>query len=119
MKDDLAPDANVRHRPILLAEIARLGIAVHTGCTGRRVTAEGVVCADRDGNEKLVPGATVICALGQRSNRKDADELLDCAPHIAQIGDCVRVANITAAIYQGHHAASTSDPARRPKGTIA
>jgi 2,4-dienoyl-CoA reductase-like NADH-dependent reductase (Old Yellow Enzyme family)/thioredoxin reductase len=105
IKDDLAPDANVRHRPILLDEIAALGIAVHTGCTGRRVTPEGVVCADRDGEEKLVPGASVICALGQRSNRKDAEALLDCASHVAQIGDCVRVANITAAIYQGHHAA--------------
>lgn len=105
MRAELAPDANIRHRPILLAEIEKSTIQVHTGYKGLRVTEEGVVCADPAGEEHLVPGTTVICALGQRARRNIAEELIDCAPYVAQIGDCVCASTITTAIYQGYHAA--------------
>lgn len=60
---------------------------------------------DADGVEQLVPGTSVICALGQRARRNVAEELVDCAPYVAQIGDCVKVSTITTAVYQGYHAA--------------
>ncbi|NTW70975.1 MAG: FAD-dependent oxidoreductase [Eubacteriaceae bacterium] len=104
MRDELAPDANIRHRPILLKEIEKSGIQVHLGFKGLIVTEEGVVCADGDCAEQLVPGKTVICALGQKARRDMADELLDCAPHVIQIGDCVKASTITTAVYQGYHA---------------
>ncbi len=100
----LAPDANVRHRPILLAELEQRGVAIHLNCTGKAVTAEGVLCAAPEG-EKLIPCETVICAAGQRANRADADALRGCAPFVRFLGDCVRPATITQAVYQGHHAA--------------
>ena len=53
----------------------------------------------------VIPGKTVICAVGQRSNRAAVDELRYCAPFVREIGDCARVSNITNAIYQGYHAA--------------
>ena len=105
MRTELAPDANIRHRPIMLKEIEKLNIHVHTGYKGLRVTEEGVLCADADGVEQLVPGTSVICALGQRARRNVAEELVDCAPYVAQIGDCVKVSTITTAVYQGYHAA--------------
>ncbi len=105
MRTELAPDANVRHRPILLNEIEKSKVHVHTGYKGLRVTAEGVICADETGAEQLVPGTTVICALGQRARRNVVEELLDCAPYVAQIGDCVSASTITTAVYQGYHAA--------------
>ncbi|UWG97103.1 FAD-dependent oxidoreductase [Dehalobacter sp. DCM] len=105
MRTELAPDANIRHRPILLKEIEKNNVQVHTGCTGQRVTKEGVYCIDAAGVEHLVPGYTVICALGQQARRAVVDELLDSAPIVAQIGDCVRPSTITTAIYQGYHAA--------------
>lgn len=106
MRNDIAIDANVRHRPALMREIEKQGIIVHTGCAGKQVTAEGVICADTTtGEEILVPGSTVICAVGQRALRNVADSLLNCAPVVRQIGDCVRPSNITNAVYQGHHAA--------------
>lgn len=79
MRDELAPDANVRHRPLLLAEVDKY-VTVHTGLRGLRVTWEGVVCADRDGHELLVPGTSVICALGQRSRTETVTALQDTAP---------------------------------------
>ena len=105
MRSELAPDANIRHRPLLLQEIAAQGIAVYTQHTGQQVTAEGVHCTDANGNEVFVPGSTVICALGQKPNRAAVDALRDGAPYVAVIGDCGKVSNITAAVYQGYHAA--------------
>lgn len=105
MRSELAPDANIRHRPILLDEIEKQGVEVHTEFKGLKVSEEGVLCADKNGNEILVPGTHVICALGQRANRNIVEELIDCAPYVAQIGDCVRPSTITTAVYQGYHAA--------------
>ncbi|MCC0782841.1 FAD-dependent oxidoreductase [Clostridioides sp. ES-S-0108-01] len=105
MRGELAPDANIRHRPILLSEIEKQGVEVHTEFKGLKVSEEGVLCADKNGNEILVPGTHAICALGQRANRNTVDELTDCAPYVAQIGDCVRPSTITTAVYQGYHAA--------------
>ena len=104
MRDELAPDANVRHRPLLLKEIEKY-VTVHTGYKGLRVTGEGIVCADRDGNEVLVPGRSVICALGQRSRSGVVDELRDAVPFVRVIGDAARVSTITNAVYWGYHAA--------------
>ena len=104
-RDVLAGDANVRHRPALLRELEKQGVVLHVGCAGKQITPEGVICSDHDGNEFLVPGESVVCALGQRSRREAADSLLDSAPIVRLIGDCVRPGNITTAVYQGHHAA--------------
>ena len=105
MRDSLAIDTNIRHRPILLDEIKKQGIKVHTEYKGLKVTIDGVICEDKNGNEVLVPGTSVICALGQRARRNVVDELIDTAPYVAQIGDCVRPSTITTAVYQGHHSA--------------
>lgn len=104
MRDELAPDANVRHRPLLLKEIDKY-VDVHTGLRGLKVTNEGVLCADKDGKEVMIKGASVICALGQRARTDVVEELRDTAPYVAVIGDCAKVATITNAVYQGYHAA--------------
>ncbi|WP_305117654.1 oxidoreductase [Acutalibacter muris] len=59
MRDVLAPDANVRHRPLLLKEIDKYA-SVHIGHKAVKVTAEGVVCEDSEGKEVLIPGESVI-----------------------------------------------------------
>ena len=104
MRDVLAPDANVRHRPLLLAEIDKY-VQVHTGYRALRVTEDGVICATKDGEEVLVPGRSVICALGQRSRTEVVEELHGTAPFIRVIGDAARVSTITNAVYWGYHAA--------------
>lgn len=103
MRDTLAPDANIRHRPILMQMIEK-HVTAHTGCQGLKVTEEGVLCKTADGKEILVPGTSVVCAVGQRSNREGIEALRDAAPIVREIGDCVKPGNITAAIYQGYHA---------------
>ena len=104
MRDTLAPDANVRHRPLLLKEVEKY-VTTHTGYRGLEVTSEGVLCETADHEQVIVPGTSVICALGQRSRSKLADSLRDCAPYVAIIGDASRVSTITNAVYDGYHAA--------------
>ena len=104
MRDALAVDANIRNRPILMTEVDKY-VKVHTCLQGLRVTGDGLICKDAEGKEVLIPGKTVVCAVGQRSNRADVDALRDCAPFVREIGDCVRPSNITNAVYQAYHAA--------------
>lgn len=104
MRDALAVDCNIRNRPILMTQVDKYA-TVHLSYQGQKVTPEGLICKDADGREVLVPGETVICAVGQRSNRADVDALRACAPFVREIGDCVRPSNITNAVYQGYHAA--------------
>jgi NADPH-dependent 2,4-dienoyl-CoA reductase/sulfur reductase-like enzyme len=104
MRDVLAPDANVRHRPLLLKEIDKY-VTVHTGYKGLEVTKDGIICEDSEGKQQLVPGKSVICALGQRSRTALVDSLRDSAPYVAIIGDASRVSTITNAVYWGYHAA--------------
>ncbi len=104
MRNELAPDANVRHRPLLLKEIDKY-VTVHTGCRGMEVTKEGIICETEEKEQILVPGTSVICALGQRSRTDVVETLRDCAPYVAVIGDAGKVSTITNAVYEGYHAA--------------
>ncbi len=107
MQDELAPDANVRHRPLMLRQMEEQGekLTVCTGHRALRATASGVVCQNKDGREVLVPGKSVICALGQRSRADVVEQLRDAAPFVRVIGDAAKVSTITNAVYWGYHAA--------------
>lgn len=104
MRDELAPDANIRHRPILLEELAGEEVDVLLGAAAKHVSAEGVTVTV-NGEERAVPCQSVIAAIGQRSRRTAVDELRDGAPFVRVIGDAQRPANITLAIYEAYHAA--------------
>ena len=104
MRDVLAPDANCRHRPLLMAEIDKY-TNVYLEHTALRVTEEGVWCKTTSGEEVLIPGPSVICAMGQRSNFKVVEELQDTAPFVRIVGDASKVSNIANAVYWGYHAA--------------
>lgn len=105
MHDALAPDANIRHRPLLLAEIEKSAIQVLLNHKAVEIQASGVLCEDNQGESRFIAGSNVVAALGQRACRQSVDALWDSAPWVSQIGDCVKVSTITTAIYQGHHAA--------------
>ena len=100
----LARDANIRYRPLLLREVEKYA-EVCTGHEAIEVTKEGVICRLNDGSTELVKGDTVICAMGQRSNTPVVEALADTAPYVRVIGDASRVSTITNAVYWGYHAA--------------
>ena len=102
MKPLLATDANVRHRPLLLQEIEKY-VEVYASHKAVRITADGVMCLDQNGNEVLIRGTSVICALGQRATTDIADRLRGTAPFVRVIGDAFKVSTITNAVYMGYH----------------
>lgn len=104
MNQQLAPDANIRHRPLMLQEIERCKINVYLGHKAVDIEDHGIWCMDQDGNKVRIEGATTISALGQRPRRQIVDQLIDAAPIVMTVGDCAKVSTITTAIYQGHHA---------------
>ena len=103
-RDAVAADANPRHRPALLAQLA-----AHTAvCTGVRVTEitpEGVVCEDAAGARRMIAADTVLCAAGLRPRRETADALRGTAPIVELIGDCVKPDIIRGATWRAYHAA--------------
>jgi len=103
MKDGLCTDANLRHRPMLLAELEK-NVACLTGTTAVRLTDEGLVCMTKDG-EVMLPAETVILAAGRASNRAVYDTLCNAAPFVETIGDCVKPGNVAQAVFRGHFAA--------------
>ena len=104
MRDDVALDSVIRQRPLLLEKLYKVCI-VHTGYRGLEVTKEGIWCQTKKGEKVLVPGTTVICALGQRPRWNIVEELRDCALFVRVIGDANAVGTITKATYQGYHGA--------------
>ncbi len=105
MRDELAPDANIRHRPILLAELDGEDIDMLCGAAAQAVAPEGVRVRTAAGEERTIPCTTVVCAVGQRSRTELADSLRDGAPFVRIVGDALRPANITLAVYEAFHAA--------------
>lgn len=105
MGSELAPDANVRNRPILLAELEASGAETLVDARAEAIEPEGVHVRLADGTERLVPGSATISAIGRRSRSAVVDELRDGAPFVRIIGDAVRPANICLAIYEAYHAA--------------
>jgi pyruvate/2-oxoglutarate dehydrogenase complex dihydrolipoamide dehydrogenase (E3) component len=104
MRDTLAPDANQFQGGILLERL-RGRVETKLGYKGIRISDAGLYCMSPEGKETFISADTVLLATGQRSRRKEADTLQDAAPRVYQIGDCVAPKDMTAAIYQGYHAA--------------
>ena len=103
MTDMLATNSNSFQRMILTDEIKSKTI-VKLGMKGIRVTDAGIICADENANEELIKADTVICSIGQQSLYPEAKQLMDCAPEVFLIGDCLRPQNIREAIFRGYHA---------------
>lgn len=108
MKPMLASDANIRHHPLLLREIEN-NAEVYTSHKVIRIQEDGVVCLNAEQKEVLIPGTSVICALGQRSTTSVVDQLRNAAPFVRVIGDASRVSTITNAVYSGYHAGMDID----------
>ncbi len=104
MMKDVAVDANVRQRPILLDMFAKLQVKVKTRMKGVKITGEGLVCIDETGKEHLFEADTVVCSVGQHALREVVNDLLDAAPEVVQVGDCIKPQKVTEALYRGYHA---------------
>ena len=104
MRSELCPDANVRYRPLLMAELAKYSVEIHTDCKCEKVDGSGVSCSTPQGDEVVIPGDTILCGLGLKPNTAVVEELRGTAPFFRSIGNCVKPDTITHTVYQGYHA---------------
>ncbi len=105
MRSELCPDANVRYRPLLMAEMAKYNVSIHTDCTCKRVDGGRVVCETPAGETVEIEGDSILCGLGLVPKTNVVDELRGTAPKFFAIGNCVKPDTITHTVYQGYHAA--------------
>ena len=104
MRSVLCPDANVRYRPLLMAELDKCDVEIHTDCKCERVSGTGVECSTPSGETVEFTGDTILCGLGLVPKTDVVEELRGAAPYFRAIGNCVKPDTITHAVYQGYHA---------------
>lgn len=106
MRDNYAVDAPHLYREVIVEQFGKhpdINIMLNT--RGTKITDEGLYCIGEDGKEKLLPADTIILAAGQRPRKEEAAALVNAAPRVYMVGDCVAAKNITVANYHGYHAA--------------
>ncbi len=104
MNSLLAPDANPRHRPALMAELA-----AHTRCftdmQAVEINEKGLLCKNAEGELQLIEADSILAAAGVKPRRELADSLRGTAPQVDVIGDCDRPGMIRNATFRAFHAA--------------
>lgn len=103
MQDEVAKDANARNKPLLMPRLKR-EVDIRTGLRGVEITPEGLHCVDAQGEEIFLEADTIVCSVGQRPLRNVVNELLDSAPEVIQIGDCVKPGQVKDAVFRGYYA---------------
>ena len=105
MRSELCPDANVRYRPLLMNEMAKYKVEIHTDCKCEKVDGNTVICSTPEGETVAIEGDNILCGLGLVPNTAVVEELRGSAPQFFSIGNCVKPDTITHTVYQGYHAA--------------
>lgn len=103
MLDDVASDSNPMHRRALMLELAK-AVRIRTGLTCTQITGEGVVVTANDGERTVIPGDTVVIAVGYTPRTDVVDTLAETAPEFMAIGDCVRARGVLHAVRMGYDA---------------
>ena len=100
----LAPDANPRHRPMLMDELGKF-LTTLTSTRALAITEEGLKCIDSEGKEFMIEADTILLAAGLRPREEIVDALRCTAPIVEVIGDCVEPGTVRRATFRAFHAA--------------
>ena len=106
MTDMIASNSNASLQRVVANELREQKlITIKLSAKALRIEDKGLLYIDNGGNEGFVEADTIINAVGRRSLYEQAEELLDSAPIVELVGDCIKPQSIREAIYRGHHAA--------------
>lgn len=98
----LAPDTDGLTRIyILFMKMPGLDIKIVDKSHYHRVTSEGLVVLDADQKEKLIPGDTVVFALGFTPNNHLKEALMGKIPEVYTLGDSREPRKIFDAVHEG------------------
>ncbi|HVI39998.1 MAG TPA: NAD(P)/FAD-dependent oxidoreductase, partial [Anaerovoracaceae bacterium] len=101
MRDGIAIDTAFINKQSIMGKIKEYNVKVLVKTTVRKITSEGVIVTDAEGNETLVPADTVITAFGVKPNKQSAEKIQEAYPDAVLIGDCEKAGNIGTAIREG------------------
>ncbi len=104
MFPSLNDGGNILQGQSIRIELERLGVHLALGTKALEINNKGVTGESAEGT-KLIEADTVVCAVGMRPLRDEAEALRFIAPEFYQIGDCVTPKNITEATRTAHFAA--------------
>ncbi|MDO8473048.1 MAG: FAD-dependent oxidoreductase [Dehalococcoidia bacterium] len=103
--DKIAGDMFVYNRMHLIKLLDEAKVRILAGITVSAVSEEGLIVADKDGNETTLEADTVVLAVGMKRSENLARALADKVPQVYVIGDCVEPRKVINAIREAYRAA--------------
>ena len=101
MREDLAPDMEGMHRPVLMKGFEETGVAWRTRARVTAVAEDGTVSYRIHGVSTEEPADTVILAVGVEPERGLVDALAGLDIPVHEIGDCARPGRVLWAMHDG------------------
>ena len=91
-------------RIVLIDRLMALGVELYSETRVVKLTADGVIAEDREGNSLRLTGDTVVLANGRKANEDALRRFAGTAPTVVSIGDCRRPTSLYGCIHQGYFA---------------
>lgn len=105
MRGEAAADCNCFHKTAIKLELDKY-TTVLTNTRAERIDSHGLYGIGGDGKELFIEADTVICAAGLRSDHRLWEELSELdGIEIYTIGDAVKPAKVTQAVFDGYYRA--------------
>ncbi len=105
MMKSVGADIGVSSRWIILQELRRYGVRVHTGTKVLKIMENGI-WAEKEGKEKFLEADTVVLAAGSRSVAELCDRIKEELPEVYVVGDAVAPRKALDAVHQGYQVGS-------------
>lgn len=100
MLKKLGQDIGTSTRWTIIQDLARLGVKTMTNALAKEITAEGLI-VDREGQEELIHGETVVIATGAKAVNSLYEDLKDQIKEIYLIGDAKNPRKALEAVAEG------------------
>ncbi|MDO4976231.1 MAG: FAD-dependent oxidoreductase [Eubacteriales bacterium] len=104
MKDTWAPDAYWMHKVAMDQHIRDSKMDIKVNTKAIEITDKGVVCSTPEG-EITVEADSVLLAAGMKANRAVANEFLNTAPRVFEVGDAIKAGRVVDAVKVGYYRA--------------
>ena len=104
MKDTWAADAYWMHKVAMDKYIRDSKIEIKVKTTAKEITDAGVVCSTPDG-DILVEADSILLAAGMKADRASANEFLNTADRVFEVGDEIKAGRVVEAVKLGYYRA--------------
>jgi len=100
--DTFAGNTGKTAQTILMGHLKGFGVKLMPCTKAKKITANSVICEDKDGKTAEIKADTVVIAIGERPDAHLYEELKDSCPEIYNIGDSNGGGILPNAVYEGY-----------------